>query len=225
MKPSLAALVPLVLFWPLWAQGTRTKVAPAEYPVYKELPRVTLAAENLGHNIPTDRGAVFTRDYIAIDVAVFAADKGSLTFSAGQFDLSINRKPAVLPQTSGMVAASLKYDDWTDRPRMSGSGGLGGVDVILGEPVPSARFPGDTTGRRSRLPGPPRVETNDPNVPNQQPVSIEDLVQRASLPSGETLVAPFSGVLFFPYQGKLAKIKSLELRYSGTYGDAVLRLR
>jgi hypothetical protein len=95
--------------------------------------------------------------------------------------------------------------------------------VILGGPQPTERFPGDPNGR-SRMPRPPSVDTSNPNVPQQEEVPIGEAVQRSSLPEGTNLVAPFSGFLYFPFKGKLKKLKSVELLYHGDYGDTALPL-
>lgn len=209
---------------PLAAQGTKPNAKPDDYPAHVALNGATIAAENFGHSVTSEHGAFFAREYIVIDVAVFSEDKKALAFSAGQFFLRINgKKTPLLAQAPGMVAASIKYDDWTQRPRAMGSAGMGNGGVILGGPQQTERFPGDPNGR-SRLPNPPSVGTDDPNVQKREPAPIEEVLQRSSLPEGNQLVAPFSGFVYFPFTGKMSKIKSLELLYEGPYGEATLRL-
>lgn len=207
----------------LAAQGTKPQAKPEDYPVHADLNGVTIAAENFGHGITSEYGALFAREYIAIDVAVFSKDKKALAFSAGQFTLRINgKKTPLLAQAPGMVAASIKYDDWTQRPGITGGGGLGNGGVTMGGPRPAERFPGDPNGRRP--PSVPPVGTDDPNVPKEQPASLDEVLQRSSLPEGNQNVAPFSGFLYYPHTGKMSKIKSLELLYEGPYGEATIRL-
>ena len=84
------------------------------------------------------------------------------------------------------------------------------------------RFPGDPTGQ-SRAPKSPRVDTDDPNVPQRETLSVDEVVQRSALPE-EPHSSPVSGFLYFPFTGKLKKIKSLEILYDGPYGEATLRV-
>ena len=206
----------------LTGQGTKPNPKPEDYPARAELKDVTIAAENFGHGVTSEHGALFARDYVAIDVAVYSPDRRRLVFAPSQFRLRINGKtlPAEAP---GAVAASIKYEDWTTHPHAEAAAGVGDTDVILGAPQPSERFPGDGSSR-NRLPRPPSVGTDDPNVTKQEAKSPEEVLQRSSLPEGDHLVAPFSGFLYFPYRGKMGKIKSLELIYDGPYGAATLRL-
>jgi hypothetical protein len=213
---ALSAILP--------AQGTKPRSSPAEYPAHTDLKGITIAAENLGHSITSDYGAYVAREFLVIEVAVFSADKWRLSFSAGNFSLRINgNKVPLLAQSPGLVAGTIKYEDWSQGTRITGSAGDGDTGVIVGGPRPTERFPGDPNGR-SRMPRPPSVDTNDPNVPQRQDLPVDEAVQRSSLPEGTNLVAPFSGFVFFPFKGKLKKLKSLELLYHGDYGETALPL-
>jgi hypothetical protein len=206
------------------AQGTKPRSTPAEYPAHADLKGITIAAENLGHSITSDYGAFFAREFLVIEVAVFSAEKRPLSFSTGNFNLRINgSKVPLLAQSAGLVAGTIKYEDWTQHTRVTGSAGDGDAGVILGGPRPTERFPGDPNGR-SRAPKPPSVDTSNPNVPQREDLPIGEAVQRSSLPEGTNLAAPFSGFVYFPFKGKLSKVKSLELLYNGDYGEAALRL-
>ncbi len=206
-----------------FGQGTRPKGSPAEYPARAELKGITLAAENLGHSLSTEYGAYFLRDYVVIDIAVFSTDKKPLNFSAGNFSLRVNGKRILLAQAPGLIAASLKYDEWSEHPRAMASAGVGDTGVILGAPQRTPRFPDDPNGR-SRVPNPPSVDTSNENVPQRQDMLVEQVIERISLPEGSRLAAPFSGFVYFPLKGKMSKLKSLELLYQGDYGEAALRL-
>ena len=48
-------------------------------------------------------------------------------------------------------------------------------------------------------------------------MSTDEVIQRAALPEGEVAL-PVSGCLFFPFHGKMKKIKKLELVYDGPLG-------
>ncbi len=143
--------------------------------------------------------------------------------SAAHFRLRVNNKKQTLySQTPGMVAASLKYPDWHERRGLEGSAGAGNAGVILG--TPSSRFPGDSRDRR-RLPAPPRApeEENRSGIERAPETKAEDAVVGAALPEGPQR-GPVAGCLYFPYDGKLKSLKTLELLYEGPRGTASLRL-
>jgi hypothetical protein len=161
------------------AQGTRPKENPTEYPAHADVNGVTIAAENVGHSITSEYGAYFARDYLVVDVAIFSKNKRPLRFSPANFSLRLNgKKTPLLAQTPGIVAASIKYDDWSEHPRMMGSGGAGDTGVTLGGPKPQGRFPGDPNGN-PRVPQPPSVDTNNPNVPQNENLPIEETVAKS----------------------------------------------
>ena len=217
------ACISSILAIPAAAQGTRTKATPQEYQASADLRTLTLAAEDLGHSIISDAGAYFARDYVVVDLAVFPKGKQQLTLSARQFTLRVNGNKGVIgADSSGAVAASIKYEDWSQRGRLTGGASMGDAGVALGQPRGQPRFPGDPN---SRAPVPPKVDTNDPNASKPQEVPLEEALLRASLPEGTGLTGPLSGLIYFPYKGKLSKLKSIELIYSGPYGEATIRLR
>jgi hypothetical protein len=217
-------LAGVVLTFLAAAQEGRTRQKPSDYAASAELPKVWLAAEESGHSVLTDAGAYDANDYLVIDVAVFSKEKTAVALAASNFTLRINGKLPVVADSPGAVTASMKYDSWSSRPRLTTGASMGGVGIGTGQPRPQERFPGDPNGQVN-LPRAPRVDTNDPNKPTDAPVSLDDLVQRASLPEGQRLVAPFNGFVYFPYSGKLARIKTLELLYEGPYGKTSLKLR
>ena len=140
-----------------------------------------------------------------------------------KFTLRLNGKKDVLfPQPPGMVAASLKYPDWQQKPQMTVGGGMGNSGVILGQPTPTARFPGDRRAE-PRLPAPPQAPGTDAPV-EKEPMDITELVQKVALPEGLTRF-PVSGYLFFPYSGKLKSLKSVELLIATPSEPLVLRLK
>jgi hypothetical protein len=207
------------------AQGTPPKAKASEYPVHADLDReITLSAEYLVHAIPTSSGSQFTTDYLVVEVAFFSPRLTPVNLSPEHFLLRINgQRVPLMTQSAGIVAASIKYPDWTQKPRVVGTAGVGNADVIFGQPRPVERFPGDPTARtgptQPRAPEPenPTGEAKAPRVP------IEDQIQRAFLPEGEQ-VLPVSGVIFFPFRGKTRSLRSLELLYDGPAGNITLKL-
>ena len=209
----------LVLVSALHGQGTVTREKPADYPVRAELPKMQLAAEYLVHSMPTPKGVIFVQDYLVMEVAAYPKGKPSLlTWTSGEFTLKINgRGHAMYSQSPGMVAASLKYPDWQQRPTATVEAGVGDGSVSIGRPPAVGRFPGDPTGSQ-RIPRPRAPEPESPTGETAPPeMPIGETCQRLALPDG-AIAGPVSGYLFFPYSGKIKAIRSLELLYEGSDG-------
>ncbi len=172
----------------------------SDYPVHSALADREIGVEYLVHSIPVERGVLVASDYLVVEVAVFPLAAAGVTVSSGAFTLRINGKKApVYAQSPGMVAASIKYPDYErTTPRLVAQAG----PVILGGTQPVSRFPGDPSGRR-----PPPVI---PGPEKEAETPIEDQVAHAALAEEHT-TRPRRGLLFFPYQGKLKSIHSLEL--------------
>ena len=231
MKPDYTAcsmwhrsclLVPVVTV--LVLHGGEVTRKPEEYPARMKLGGITIAAENLGPSIPTASGGMNTRDYISIEVAIFAEGLGQQTsISHQQFALRINGVKSLLrPDTPGAVAASIKYPDWEQHPRLEGTAGMGNANVILGRPRPVERFPGDHRPAEGTGTGPmPRIE--NPIGRKGEPQSVDELVQRVALPEG-AVGLPASGCLYFPYKKQMKTIKTLELVYEGPLGEGSMRI-
>src|SRR5271165_2667083 len=203
-------------------QGTVTREKPSGYPSRMNLASMELAAEYLVHSMPTPKGAIFTDDYLVVEVAVFPASRTPVTLHDSDFILRINGKRTLLPQSPGMVAGSLKYPDFQQRPRMEAEAGVGDGSVVLGRPPAVARFPGDPTARRTPLPRAPEPE----NPSGQTPVPdmpVEEICQRLSLPE-ESATGPRSGYLFFAFKGKTKGIRTIELLYEAGGVKAELKL-
>lgn len=207
----------------LSAQGTAPKPEPTDYPAHTAADNgFTIAAEYLVHSIPSPNVSLVANDYLVVDVAVFGPAKAKLNLTGGNFLLRINgQKTAISPDAPSTVAISMKYSDWTQRPTVSGGVGAGAGDVTW-EPSTAPRFPGDASGRPP-LPNPVPSQT-DPNVPGKEPeIPIEARIQRVALESGIQIL-PKSGLLFFPWHGRMKSLKSLELIYQGPAGNITLKL-
>jgi hypothetical protein len=164
-----------------------------------------VGAEYLIHSVPVETGAIYARDYLVIEVAVYPS-KGSVTVLSAHFVLRVNdRKTVLYPESPGFVAASVKYPNWSQDREVAGTAQMGDGTVMIG-PRPASRFPGDPTGSAPPRPVP------DPNAEPRAPVNVEETIARASLPEGETRV-PWKGCLYFAFDGKLKSIHKLELEY------------
>jgi hypothetical protein len=212
----------------LSAQGLTPKPAASDYPVQAALPNgYTLAAEYLVHTVPTGlrTGALVANDYLVVEIAVFGPRGGRMDLSPSNFTLQLRGQKkgqggTLTPDSAGAVAASIKYSDWMQKPKVQASGGVGNATVGIG-PTVSPRFPGDPSVR----PLPPSTvpEENPAGLEKQRPLSIDEQLQRASLVSGE-LKTPAAGLIFFPFEGKTKSIKTLELSYEGAAGRVTLKL-
>lgn len=206
----------------LMGDGTTPKPKAADYPAHSG----PLGAEYLVHSVLRDGQSVITKDYLVVEAALYPGPGQTLTVSAGAFRLRINgAKHPIYAQTPGFVAASVKYDDWTQRPSVVASAGAGNAGVIVGRPRTSDRFPGDPTSGRTRLPAPPRApgQEDRSGLDAAPPSRAEDVVMESALPEGEFRGA-VSGYLYFAFKGKPRSIRTLELIYKTGEGDIVLPL-
>jgi hypothetical protein len=201
-----------------WAQP-REKAS--DYPEHVKLADREIGAEFLVHSIPVERGVLVASDYLVVEVAVFPLTLAGVTVSSSQFTLRINgKKTPVFPQSTGMVAASMKYPDYENtRPRLVAQAG----PVIIGAPRPVARFPGDPSARRQPPVAPAPDAPDQGATEKESQLPIEEQVKRAAL-ADEHTTRPRRGVLFFPYQGKTKSIHSLELVFDPGEGAPPVRI-
>jgi hypothetical protein len=214
----------------LRAQGLSPREKAADYAAHAEArDGFTFAAEYLVHTLPTGTlnttDALVANDYLVVEVAVFGPRGRRIDLSQGSFTLVLGTgkksgKTALSPDSAGTVAGSIKFSDWAPKPHLEAEGGVGNANVGFGPPM-TARFPGDPSVRP--LPPSPVPEQNPAGLEKEQPLSIDERVQRASLPTRE-LAPPVTGLIFFPFEGKTKSIKTLELVYEGPAGRVVLRL-
>jgi hypothetical protein len=164
------------------------------------------------HSIPTEKGALYVRDYLVVEVAIFPA-KRLVAISSGAFTLRVNGKKTVLnTESAGFVAASLKYADWEQQhPVLIGTAQVGNGTVVVGQPPNPGRFPGDPT-RDRRMPEPRHPEDPDAGKQVKDRADIDTLVKLATLPEIETL-DPVRGCLYFRFEGKSNSIRTLDLEY------------
>jgi len=206
IRQAVLLLLPVV---PLFA-GDALRSKASDYPAHAVLPGFEIGAEYLVHSIPADTGYYFADDYLVVEVAVFPTTREGARISIGQFTLRINRGKSVYsPDSPGTVAASLKYPDWEQRPRVEADAG----PITIGSPTPTGRFPGDP--RQSQpFPNPAGRSPDTSGMDKEPRKSADQNVVAAALPEGPS-DRPVKGCLFFRYKGKSKKIHSLELVYDG----------
>ena len=184
-----------------------------------KLEKLSIGAEYLVHSFSSGREMFIAKDYLVVEVALYPVNGESLLVSSGQFSLRVNaRKQALAPHAPEIVAGSLKYPDRENGPHAVAALG----PIILGQPQPVERFPGDPNARTG--PPPPRAPQDNPTgLDKEPPVKAEELVVQAALPEGEHS-GPSSGFLYFPYRGRVGRIRSLELVFTGPGGSTTLPL-
>ena len=221
MAYRIALLLP-ALAGTLAAQyGTTPKASEQDYPVRAKLEKLSIGAEYLVHSFSSGRQMFIAKDYLVVEVALFPAKGENLLVNASHFSLRVNgRKQALSPQAPEIVANALRYPDPNTGHGLQPTAQLG--PIVLGQPRPTERFPGDPNGQTGRLP--PGAPTDDPSGADKEPpVKAEELAVQAALPEGEHH-GPTSGFLYFPYRGNIHRIRSLELVFAGPAGSATLPL-
>jgi hypothetical protein len=200
-------------------RGVEAKPKPEAYPAHAE----GIGAEYLVHSFNGGGTLHFAPNHLVVEVALYPKRGETLAVEQGQFALRLNgKKEQIGPEGPQFVAASLKYEDWQQRPNLTAGGSVGDVGVIVGQPRREPRFPGDPTERR--LPDPrPKDDTRERlGVEPAQPAW--HWAVHGALPDGPVR-GPVAGHLFFPYKGKVAKLKSVELIWRGPEGERVVRLQ
>jgi hypothetical protein len=212
----------------LLAQQTHTepRSKAEDYPAHSTLASFEIGAEYMVHSVPVSKGMYLAKDYLVVEVAIFPSKPGHIPLSRGQFTLRINNdeKSDLRTQPPAMIASSIRIPDYDGTSRhIEGVAGVGDGSIIVGQPRPASRFPGDPTPQTTNIPIPSRE--GDPEDPTDSgpPVSVDEAVARASLAEA-TVSQHVKGCLFFLYRGKLKSIHSLDLLYDGGEGGEKAKL-
>ena len=168
---------------------------------------MTIAAEFVGHFVPTLQGNLTTEDYVVVETGMFGPPEAHIKLLLGDFSLRINGKKTALPgQPYGMVIKSLKDPDWE----------------------PPAAAQSSSKSKTNVSTGGGGGQDKDPPAPVHIPIEVQramqQRIQKASLPEGDRTV-PVAGLLFFQYSGRTEGIRSIELIYNGSAGNVTLELR
>jgi len=161
-------------------------------------------------------------DYLVVEVALCPPKGATMQVQAAVFALRWNGKKTVAAAGLGEVKSSLGHPQWRSGPHPDASAGAGmGGGVIWRAPGQPQPIPGQAppVGTPRPLPG----SDEDPlggGVPRTPRLTAQELLVETALPEGESR-GPVSGYLYFPFRGKAAFLKSVEL----LFGDAVVKLR
>lgn len=188
-------------------RGLPPRATPADYQAQAHAGGMTVAAEFVGHFVPTLQGNLSTEDYVVVETGIFGPPEAHIKLFLGNFSLRINGKKTALPgQPYGMVIKSLKDPDW-EPPAVAESSSKSKSSVSTGG-----------GGGQDKDPPPPV------HIPIEVQRAMEQRIQKASLPEGDRTV-PVAGLIYFPYSGKTQGIRSIELIYNGSAGNVTLELR
>ena len=188
-------------------RGLPPRATAADYQANAAAGTVTIAAEFLGHSVPTAQGTLSTETFVVVEAGIFGQPDAGIKLSLENFSLRINGKNDPLPsQPFGLVGKSLKDPDL--------------------EPPASASSKTKTNVNAGGGGG--QVDSNAPPAPVHIPIevqrSMQQRVQKAALPEGDRTL-PVAGLLFFQYSGKAKSIRSVDLIYNGPAGKATLELQ
>jgi len=189
------------------AKGMPPRATPADYQAHAQAGTVTVAAEFMGHSVPTLQGALSTEDYVVIETGLFGPPGARMKLSSVDFSLRINGKKTPFPSRPyGLVVGSVKDPEWEP-------------------PIPAASKSKTSLGGGGKG---EQGEANAPPAPVQIPIGVARAmaprVQRASLPERDRTLAQ-AGLIVSQYRGETRGVHSLELIYAGPAGEAALTLQ
>jgi len=188
---------------PTKAEGIPPRSAPTDYQTQTKLGDLTIAADFMGHSVPTPEATLSTDDYVVVEVAFFGPPDGKIKLSIDDFALRLNgKKKPLTSQPSELVFKSLKDPEWAP-PEVK-------------EKKSKTSFGGGGNTDGSSTPAPV-------HVPIELRRTMSQRVEKASLPQGDRPL-PQAGLIFFDFHGKVASIHSMELVYKGLAGEATLTL-
>ena len=194
-------------------RGLPPRATPADYQAQAQAGSMTIAAEFVGHFVPTLEGSLTTEDFVVVETGVFGPPEAHIKLFLSDFSLRINGKKTALPALPyGMVIKSLKDPDL--EPAAAADSSSSKTKIITG----GTGVSGSGSGRdKDPLAAPVRI-------PVEVQRAMEQRTQKASLPEGDRTV-PVAGLIFFQYSGGTKGIRSIELIYNGSAGNVTLELR
>jgi len=215
-----------------------SELAPREsvagFPHSCEVEDGEIGVEYLGRYLPTPRGMKRIPRILVVEIALYPKPGRVMKAGIGQFQLDWKRADRpVLPVGPEMVGILARQGPWDDDTYGQPSGiSIGSVDrrtgrldgVIIGGRPRRPRFPDDPRQDRTD----PGVETGPaPNAPKYEPHPDElpeRIIELHALSNGR-FDKPAAGYLFFPYGGKLKKLKGLKLLVQVSGGGCEVKLR
>ena len=199
----------------VYVLGTTPKAKAADYDAHAKLGDVEIGAEFMVRSFARGEAMYIARDYITVEVALYAPKDKPLDIGYLDFQLSINgKKQTLTPQNPQTVAMTLSHPDWQqDRPGVEASAGAGNTRVTLGGPPHTPLPTGDPPGTYPQTA--PKIPRPDPpgGVEPQSRASASQIAVECALPDGSQR-APVSGFLYFVYSGNTKSIQQVVLQLS-----------
>jgi hypothetical protein len=189
---------------PVRSAGLPPRLTPADYQFHVQAGSLTIAAEFMGHNVPTEEGGPYaTEAYVVVMAALFGAPNTKIQLNNKDFSLRINgKKPPVPSQPYVLVFPTLTDPEWgpthaeKEQAMTAAAGGKAGQPQFKAAPI---------------------------RMPIEQRHVMEQRVVKAALPEGDRAL-PQAGLLYFEWRADTKGIRSMELLYSGPAGNATLPL-
>jgi hypothetical protein len=195
---------------PIEAKGMTPRSTPTDYPDQGQAGKVTIGAEFQGHTVPTPKGNLTTEDYVTVETGLFGPPGTRIKLSFEDFALRINGKKTVPGVPYGVVLGNVKDPEWAPP-----------------EPAKSTAAHSNLTLGDDREQSPKGELGKEPVIPVKPPLEVQralnQRVQKAALPQGDRAL-PVAGLVFFWYTGKVQKIHTIELIYTGPAGKGILTL-
>jgi hypothetical protein len=225
---SMRRILILTAFASLWGQvvapkGLPLKATPSEYEFSGEAGKLSIGASYMGRSFANTNASGKSSlhdsgNFIVVEVGAFAGKTFTGELLTADFRLKLDGKKAILLAAApGLVANGLRNRDMDpQRRRLVFGGGMGDAGVMVGQPRPQARFPGDPRPGQQQPVG--TITMTDADHRDWD-AAIESALVEGSLQSGR------AGNLYFEYSGKMTKVKSLVLEYEGAGGKLDLKLR
>jgi len=220
---NMRRILIVTAFAAAWGQGVvpkglTLKPKPADYEFSGDAGKLQIGATYMGRTFSAGTTLHDSGNFIVVELGVFASKTFTGELSAGDFQLKIDdKKITLLPSAPGLVANGLRNrDSDPQRRRLVYGGGMGDAQVIVGQPRPQARFPGDPRPGQQRPIGMP---TTTEGEAQDWDAAIESAILEGPVQSGR------AGNLYFDFPGKMTKVKNLVLQYTGPGGKLDLRLR
>jgi|SRR5579863_1242567 len=190
---------------PVRAVGLQPRPTPADYQFRAQAGTLTVAAEFMGHGVPTEEGGPYdTQEYVVVEAALFGAPGAKIQLSYKDFSMRFNGKKQAVPSTPYVqVFANLKDPEWEppESEKSQATTSIGGA--------------GGSESDRTKM---------VPKMPMALRHTMEQRVLKASISEGERTL-PQAGLLFFEWRGDVKGIHSMELLYSSPAGKATLALQ
>ena len=150
MRPFL----PLALFVSATLlEAVEVRKSAEEYPAHTSVADMNVGVEYMVTTFSAEGQTFTVDDHLILEIGIFPRAESKV--DVRRFTLRINGKREVFAQIPGMVAASVKYPDWTQKPTLEAAAG----PIIVGRPQSPGRFPGDP---RTPLPRRQPMENESP---------------------------------------------------------------